>query len=1010
MSDRQQDPSQAPGHASGMRKQDEEALRFKEQLIEAASAAVCSCDLDGNMLSVNTGFLQTWGYESAAQVLGRPFQEFWMVQDRLDEIISALRQEKRWSDEHKARRKDGTIFDVLVTASLVLDSTGKPIALMSTSVDITDRKQAEALSAQYRKELDEINRIGTIAGSTLELEDVLKNILENVIKAVNASFGMISLCDPVSGNLTWGADFGLSEEFVNHFKEIPLRKGEGLAGTIAQTGVPIFIMENSANDPRIARPFIVKEANSFLGVPIFAENEIVGVMDILTRYPARLKERDIHFCSAVGSQVGLAIINAKKYNEQKKMKESLRESEELLSRAEQIGHIGSWVYDSPANRLTWSDEVYRIFGFEPQEFAPTYEAFLNAVHPDDRAAVDDANTGSFREGRDSSEIEHRIIRRDSGETRYVFERCIHERNDDGSLLRSIGMVQDITERKAAELIKEFQLTFQEIAAETSAVLVGVADDAEFNRGVNRALERLGELFRTDRSYLFQFSEDLVRMSCTHEWCAPGVEAQMASIQNQPTGDLPWWKAQIIKKKPFQIPDVSALPLEAQAEKREFASQGILSLVCLPTVGSRGRLTGFIGFDMVRQTHSWPQEQITMLQLVADIIGGALERKRIDKALSERLAFEKMIARISTNFINLPLEQIDCGINDALKSIGEFFDVDRSYIYRFSEDGLTYSNTHLWHKNEVEGFFEKNQDFPVELTPWWVNELKSGRLVNIADVSQMPEEAALDRADFLSEEIKSLFTLPLTWEGKVFGCFGFDTVSAHRIWTEEELNLLQVVAELISGAIARHDVDRQIRLLSFHDQLTGLYNRRYFEHELERLDRSREHPVAVVSADLDGLKRVNDTNGHREGDRYLQAGADLLKKTLRTSDILARVGGDEFVLLLPHTDKAAAELLVNRIRCRIEQYNHEQEGLPLSISFGLAVCESADYPLEETYRMADKKMYTDKLQQRKKTREEIIASLLPMLSERDSDNLTEGERDQVQELVIRLGKALELTEG
>jgi diguanylate cyclase (GGDEF)-like protein/PAS domain S-box-containing protein len=206
---------------------------------------------------------------------------------------------------------------------------------------------------------------------------------------------------------------------------------------------------------------------------------------------------------------------------------------------------------------------------------------------------------------------------------------------------------------------------------------------------------------------------------------------------------------------------------------------------------------------------------------------------------------------------------------------------------------------------------------------------------------------------------------------------------------------------------RITMEKHLEHLSFHDQLTGLYNRRYFENELKRLGSSREHPIAVISADLDGLKLVNDTLGHAEGDRYLQAGADLLKSALRASDILARVGGDEFALLLPRTDKVAAEMLVNRIRRKLEQYNLEQTGLPLSISLGLAVSESADYPLEEIYRLADNNMYTDKLQQGKKARAEIVSSLLSSLFERG--NLAEGERDQVQELAIRLGQALKLPE-
>jgi diguanylate cyclase (GGDEF)-like protein/PAS domain S-box-containing protein len=385
-----------------------------------------------------------------------------------------------------------------------------------------------------------------------------------------------------------------------------------------------------------------------------------------------------------------------------------------------------------------------------------------------------------------------------------------------------------------------------------------------------------------------------------------------------------------------------------------------------------------------------------------------ERKQAEEALAIRLAFEEMVSRISANFVNLPPGQIDEGISYTLKSVGEFFEVDRSYLYRFSEDGKTYSVTHIWCRDGVDGYFEKDQDFPVELTPWWISELKSGRLVKIADVSQMPDQLALDRADFLSEDIKSIFTIPMTLEGKVFGCFGFDTVYKLKTWTDEQVALLQVIVELITGAFARHDADRQIRMLSFHDQLTGLYNRRYFNNEIERLEGSREYPVTIISADLDGLKLVNDTVGHAEGDRYLQAGAELLKNNLRSSDVLARVGGDEFALLLPRTGKTEAIMMMNRIRRQVEDYNTTQTGLPLSISLGLDVSETAEYPLEETYNTADNNMYSDKLRRGKIARAKIVKSLLSSLFERG--NLDEGERNQVQELTIRMGLALKLEEN
>ncbi len=118
--------------------------------------------------------------------------------------------------------------------------------------------------------------------------------------------------------------------------------------------------------------------------------------------------------------------------------------------------------DLETGRLIWSDETYRIFGLDPQEFPATYEAFLDTVHPDDRAFVDAAYSGSIADGKDSCEIEHRLVRGSAGEIRYVHEKCEHQRGESGRVIRSLGMVHDITDRKRAEI--ELQRKHAELVA------------------------------------------------------------------------------------------------------------------------------------------------------------------------------------------------------------------------------------------------------------------------------------------------------------------------------------------------------------------------------------------------------------------------------------------------------------------------------------------------------------------------------------------------------------------
>ncbi len=206
---------------------------------------------------------------------------------------------------------------------------------------------------------------------------------------------------------------------------------------------------------------------------------------------------------------------------------------------------------------------------------------------------------------------------------------------------------------------------------------------------------------------------------------------------------------------------------------------------------------------------------------------------------------------------------------------------------------------------------------------------------------------------------------------------------------------------------RKRYEEQLKYLSFHDQLTGLYNRAYFENELKRLEQSREYPITIISADLDGLKLVNDTMGHEKGDDLLVSCAQVLKDSMRSSDILARVGGDEFAAILPRTEEKVGEKIVSRIRQHMENYNREHQQLPLNLSLGIACARQENCLLQETFKEADDAMYRDKLHKGAGARSQIINSLLTTLGERDF--ITEGHLRRMEELCLKTGEKIKLSQ-
>lgn len=155
-------------------------------------------------------------------------------------------------------------------------------------------------------------------------------------------------------------------------------------------------------------------------------------------------------------------------------------------------------------------------------------------------------------------------------------------------------------------------------------------------------------------------------------------------------------------------------------------------------------------------------------------------------------------------------------------------------------------------------------------------------------------------------------------------------------------------------------EKQVEFLSFHDELTGLYNRRYLQNEIKRLNKSRKYPISIIVGDLDNLKEVNDSFGHGIGDQYLKKTANLLKEVLRSEDIIARTGGDEFVVLLLETNKFTAKKICNRIKEKFKKYNRQKCLLKdLSISLGCSTAEKNTKNLNQAFDKADKRMYINK---------------------------------------------------
>lgn len=205
---------------------------------------------------------------------------------------------------------------------------------------------------------------------------------------------------------------------------------------------------------------------------------------------------------------------------------------------------------------------------------------------------------------------------------------------------------------------------------------------------------------------------------------------------------------------------------------------------------------------------------------------------------------------------------------------------------------------------------------------------------------------------------------------------------------------------------RKKKEEEIYYLSYHDQLTGLYNRRFYEEELKRLDTERNLPVSIVMGDVNGLKLINDSFGHVIGDDLLKKVAEVITQGCRDDDIIARLGGDEFVIILPKTDALVAEQIIKRISDL--SLSEKLGSVDISISFGYGTKNDKKESIEDILKNAEDHMYKKKLLEGQTMRTKIIKDILNAFH--DKNKWEEQHSHRVSELCKRMGEALELPEN
>lgn len=335
-----------------------------------------------------------------------------------------------------------------------------------------------------------------------------------------------------------------------------------------------------------------------------------------------------------------------------------------------------------------------------------------------------------------------------------------------------------------------------------------------------------------------------------------------------------------------------------------------------------------------------------------------------KENADQISFQKLITEISSDFITVNQFNFDIKINNMLKQSGEFFQVDRTYAFIFNPEKHTMTYTHEWCNQGIESEIGTIKDVPLDVFPWWMNQIKSKGIVHIPVVESLPEEAGEEKQQLTRQKIQSLIALPILGKDKVLGFLGFESVKILKQWRDDHISLLKIIANILADALVKVDAEKEINFMAYYDLLTKLPNRLLFRDRVSQaiyLASRTEKMIGIIFLDLDSFKTVNDTMGHEGGDELLKKVAEEMLQCVRKSDTVSRFGGDEFLVMINNiSNKEDILMILDKIMGIFNKpFKLKGQEFFISASAGIAVFPIDGKDTETLIKNADVAMYNAK---------------------------------------------------
>jgi PAS domain S-box-containing protein len=461
-----------------------------------------------------------------------------------------------------------------------------------------------------------------------------------------------------------------------------------------------------------------------------------------------------------------------------------------------------------------SPNVTMLTGYSPSDFTDEIISYADIIHPDDLDRILMEIEVCFADpGRTSFEQEYRIIRKD-GRIAWMYDFTTILRNDEGQITSFEGYLLDNTLRKQSEISLAHNRRFENLISNLARQFIS-ASAARIDAMIDSALQAIGAFVQADRSYIFQYYDNLKLMDNTHEWCAEGIEPQIETLQQLPTAEFAWLMKKITSNEVIIIPRVSDMPDEAASEREILEQQDIQSLILIPLVSDNIPF-GYIGFDAVRKEREWPSNSASILALAGGIIANALQRQKVERLIQSKLDLAlKLSASQSLE------ETLQLCLHAAIK----ISDMDCGVIYLCDEST---NSLNLIYSEGISDLFASEIATFTQDTPEYQLMNKGNALYN----DQNPTFSEQAIRSLTNEGLKSFAILPVFSKNRPVAAINLGSHTLEHI-PEFTRKALETVVSRVGAAIMQAN----------HEERVGVANR-----NLETLFESIDDMLFIFAGD------------------------------------------------------------------------------------------------------------------------------------------------------------------